>query len=206
MNVGVSLLNGSEIALQRQYVPKALIPYFPFIPPSQQPGSRFERPHVSHVAPFPFETQKINVPVPTPPDDFIEASGSEAKIFFDINQGPVAINSSEKRNFGGVLEVCKQGISDMISCFKHEQPIPQLPNYNMDSDRGFACATWDVNPPVQWQEDKADEALAALTDDAYKQLFTVPEYCQITPDFIDPFDYGNRCSSHQANLSNVKDI
>src|SRR5262249_6866069 len=131
----------------------------PARPPIMQPNNPVEQPHVDLTAPYkPHPVGDPEFPTFTPalPDDFMDAPLGPDDMFKETGFEPPTqlpqppplfplINTfaSAPRNFGGVLANCARAIT------LDEQNFPppfDLPDYNLDRDRGYAWRCWDVKP------------------------------------------------------------
>jgi hypothetical protein len=114
--------------------------YAPMRPPASYPNATFELPSVTGIAPYrPSIDGK-----PTLPDDFIDAPRQDDMF---SEKGPLQLPvkpDAESRNFGGAIENCIRGIQLAMQDFPDGT---DLPDYNLDGDRGYAWPTWDVDPP-----------------------------------------------------------
>lgn len=114
--------------------------YAPMRPPASYPDATFELPPVTGAAPYRPGVDGN----PTLPDDFIDAPRQGD--MFD-KKGPLQLPvepDKESPNFGGAIANCIRGIQLAMQGFPDGT---DLPDYNLDGDRGYAWPTWDVDPP-----------------------------------------------------------
>jgi hypothetical protein len=140
---------------------EALSSYAPFVPPIVQ-NNRTEEPFVSFTAPYePSVAGGGFLPsftVPASPDNFIDAPvGPDNMFLMGSLQPPVVTSnnppqnspintfSSNRKDFGGAIANCIHGIHLAEKGFTRKE---DLPNYNLDGDRGYAWVCWDVCPNV----------------------------------------------------------
>lgn len=107
--------------------------YRPYeIPTQVQPG-QVEKPRIKYTAPFLYGDC---------PEAFLEASAGPDNIFTKIpdNQTTPETNFT---NFGGAIENSYTAINHIIRFLKQDKiDLPNLPNYDMDSDRGYGWLNW----------------------------------------------------------------
>jgi Zinc dependent phospholipase C len=133
-----------EIDAERK---KLFSTYSPAVPPS----AAAEEPAVFPTAPYAptFRPGFGRMPIPTLPDDFIDAPLGPDDMF--KKTGPAAKAGSRprrtfdsgKRNFGGAIANSRKGIDLARAGFPGGAV---LPDYNLDADRGYAWPCWDVSP------------------------------------------------------------
>lgn len=140
----ITLANGQMIAPEREFVHPRLAPYpayAPFIPPTAL-GAGVEMPAADLTAPYtPTSGATLTIP-----DDFIDAPRGD-NMFAQSGAQPTAGSTDPRargtfaalpRNFGGAMDNCTFAILNWMDL------AFELPDYNLDGDRGYAWPCWDV--------------------------------------------------------------
>lgn len=199
LGVNGDLYPSEMLASQREWF--ATPPYRPAIPPRLQ-GAPVERDSVPYMAPFaPTDRESVGC-VPTLPEDFIETPLGPDDFFAAAGPLPLPTPPLLRPNFGGALANSDRGLRLALEAFAAGRPVPAMPNYNMDSDRGYAWPCWDVMPPVEaaiWDVDEQKyrpEPSSDASKEAYTRLVAAP---------LDPFDYAERYApGNQAQVQAEK--
>lgn len=131
--------------------------YEPFRPPITQTNPKTEQPNIAFAAPYAPKSVIINGHkqiIPALPDDFIDSPLGPDDLFKLTSLQP-AIRVSDgqldsqivdsfaasPKNFGGAIENCKRGIRLAENGFPGGT---DLPDYNLDADRGYAWGCWNI--------------------------------------------------------------
>jgi hypothetical protein len=130
-NLGAGRYPVEEILEEEEFTGNG---YSPIVPPNQQPTPDVELNSVRLTAPYPAGLPDVFIDTPRGPDDLFSVNG---------HNGPLQFNDDSGRNFGGALENCQRGI--LLATGKLAGEF-QLPNYNLDGDRGYAWPCWQVKP------------------------------------------------------------
>jgi hypothetical protein len=147
-------LPASQYPVEQTLTEEAFIrsQYTPFRAPNTFPRPLVEQPPVLLAGPFrsPVEFSGAT------PDAFIDGDLGPADMFHAATNGagpqlhevvpgppPLGTFGHESRNFGGVIANCRKAIELAEAGFP---PPSLLPDYNLDSDRGWAWPSWDVAP------------------------------------------------------------
>jgi hypothetical protein len=144
------LYPSEELDQQRSYVFSL---YHPFVPPRVMTG-KVEQPYAQLAAPYqPSSLGGLTLPNdfidgPLGPNDMFKVAPGHGPVPAAAEDGlttfaPVNGTNVDTRNFGGALANCVHAFSLAQEGF----PAPfDLPDYNLDGDRGYGWPTWDVNP------------------------------------------------------------
>jgi zinc dependent phospholipase C len=131
-----------EIAAERTRIGSTYSPAVPPTAPTEQPA-------VLLTAPYRPVTGGRGGPIPTRPDDFIDAPLGRNDMFRETGPEPPTGRRprrtfrADRRNFGGALANSARGIELALAGFPRGTG---LPDYNLDGDRGYAWPAWDVDP------------------------------------------------------------
>lgn len=147
--------------------------YSPVIPPLAWEDPPVEFPEIAWTAPYDRGSM---------PEAFIgDLDAVPHPEMFMASTPLEAIDPSWRGNFGGALENCKYAFDAIIPALTEPGPfvLPvgfELPDYNLDGDRGYAWPCWDVDPEV------AKDAPEDPND---------PNYDVAVPEPLSPFDDRN---------------
>ena len=128
---------------------KFLSSYSPAVPLTTNP----ELPAFTPAAPYTAKPVVSRIShgrlIPTLPDDFIDAPLGPNDMFSEGGPqtativGGVKTFTAAPKNFGGAIANSKKGIDIAQAGFPAGT---ELPDYNLDGDRGYAWPCWDVEP------------------------------------------------------------